>query len=348
MDRRYRSMDLLRAVAILLVILAHSILSYGAPAQIAPLQLGGTGVDLFFVLSGWLLGGLLFKEVEKTGKIDIRKFWIRRWMRTLPAYYAVLVLSIAQRYLTRDNVDFPWEYFVFVQNYDFPLSLLSVSWSLCVEEQFYLLIAPLLGLLAFFERRTTTITLLILLFLPFVFRQLDWYGHIKETHVRLDCCVAGVFLAHIYHQYRAMWLKVAGFAPQLAIGGVSLYILFFVARYFPQLGLKDPDKLVLAVIFGTWVMLANASSRWTERLYVPGTYYIATRSYALYLLHPEVLAILKKFFLGMPFPVYLVLAVVGSLMIAEILYRFVEKPIMDARESFGLSSSRRIQAVQPV
>ena len=134
MDTRYRSMDLLRAIAITLVILAHSVFSYGAPEHLAPLQFGGTGVDLFFVLSGWLLGGLLFKEAEKNGNIDIKRFWIRRWMRTFPAYYAVLIIQVSQRYLTKDDVDFPWEYFVFVQNYSYPLDFFFFFWSLSVEE----------------------------------------------------------------------------------------------------------------------------------------------------------------------------------------------------------------------
>ncbi len=331
-------MDLLRAVAILLVILAHTVLSYGAPSHLAPLQLGGTGVDLFFVLSGWLLGGLLFKEAEKNGKIDVKRFWIRRWMRTFPAYYAVLMLSVGQRYLTKDDVDFPWEYFIFVQNYNYPLEFFSISWSLAVEEQFYLFIALLLLALTSVNKKITTATLLILLFLPFIFRQLDLYSNVNETHVRLDGCVVGVFLAHIYHQYRKLWLKLSRFFPYVAVFSILLYFSFFMGRYYPWMGINDPDKLFLAVLFGTWVMAANASKYWSNIIYIPGSYYIATRSYALYLLHPEALAILKRFFIEVPFPLYFAMALAGSLVLAEVLYRLVEKPIMDSRNKFSFSS----------
>lgn len=331
-------MDLLRAVAILLVILAHTVLSYGAPDYIAPLQFGGTGVDLFFVLSGWLLGGLLFKEAEKYGQIDVKRFLLRRWMRTIPAYYAVLALSISQRYLTKDDVTFPWEYFVFLQNYNDPIEFFNISWSLGVEEQFYLLIAPLLFLLTQKNKKTTTITLLVMLAFPVILRQMELYNHMKETHVRLDGCIFGVFLAHIYHQYRNMWSKIARYAPYLALISVLAYILFFVGRYYPQLGINDPDKLLLAALFGMLVIAANADSRWSNRLYIPGAYYIATRSYSLYLLHPEVLALLKRLFLELPFFIYLSLALVGSFMVAEVLYRCIEKPIMDYREYFDVMS----------
>lgn len=338
MDTRYRSMDLLRAIAILLVILAHTILSYGAPEHLAPLQLGGTGVDLFFVLSGWLLGGLLFKEAEKKGRIDVKKFWIRRWMRTFPAYYAVLLLSVGQRYLTKDNVSFPWEYFVFLQNYSHSLDFFTISWSLCVEEQFYLFIAPLLFIFTRMNKVFTTITLLTLIMLPFIFRQMDLYDNLYQTHVRLDGCIMGVFLAHIRHQYHDIWIKISQFTPYLAVISVLFYLSFYFGRYYPQLGINDPDNLFLAILFGLWVMAANTNKNWSNKLYIPGSYYIATRSYALYLLHPEILALLKRFMTEIPFPIYFALALGGSLMIAEVLYRLIEKPVMDYREQLAFSS----------
>lgn len=331
-------MDLLRAIAILLVLFAHTILSYGAPSSLAPLQLGGTGVQLFFLLSGWLLGSQLFKEAERTGNIDIKKFWARRWMRTLPAYYAVLIASVLQRYLTKENVVFPWEYFVFIQNYDQYLQFFYISWSLCVEEQFYLLIAPLIAILTKTNRYTTTLTLVTLLLLPSVFRSLGWYDSMSETHVSIDCCVMGVLLAQIYHQYSNVWSSASRYATPLAVVGLIFYVMFYAGRYFPELGITDPDQLVLAILFSTWVLAANSQASSIHRLKIPGAYYIATRSFALYLLHPEVLALLKRYCLDLPFIAYLCLALICSALLAEALYRVIEKPFMDAREKYSLSA----------
>lgn len=340
MDKRYRSMDFLRSIAIVLVILAHTILSYGAPSLLAPLQLGGTGVDLFFVLSGWLLGGQLFKESERRGRIDVKRFWVRRWMRTLPAYFAILSVSIAQRYLTKDDVEFPWQYMLFVQNYQDSMEFFAISWSLCVEEQFYLLIAPLLALLCLTNRGTTTATLVVLLALPVIFRVNGWYDSMYQTHVRLDCCVAGVLLAQVKHQYKDVWGHLGRHASALMIGSVALYLMFYVARYFPEIGLTgNPDPLLLAFIFGAFVLFANSSDQNRERFYIPGSNYIATRSYALYLLHPEILAILNRFFLELNFVLYFALAMLGSIIVSEVLYRIVEKPFMDMRERFSFSRS---------
>ncbi|MCL1479007.1 MAG: hypothetical protein MH219_16525 [Marinobacter sp.] len=74
------------------------------------------------MLSGWLLGCLLFKEMAQGG-INVRRFWVRRWMRTLPAYYVVLIYTIAQQVLTKDDPSTPWTYFFFLQNYDYPLEI---------------------------------------------------------------------------------------------------------------------------------------------------------------------------------------------------------------------------------
>lgn len=338
MKHRYASMDTLRAIAILLVVLAHSVLSYGAPDYLAPLQLGGTGVDLFFVLSGWLLGGLLFKEAKNSGSIDIKKFWARRWMRTLPAYFAVLILSILQRYLTKEDVQFPWEYFIFMQNYG-SLPFFFVSWSLCVEEQFYIFIAILLTLLARRNKHLILFILLTLYILPSVFRSYGLYSTLEETHVRADGCVLGVILAHLYNSYPAIWQEISKRAVPIAITSAFIFVLFFIARYFPSMGIKDPDNAFLVIIFGSWVVVANKNSKFREKLYFPGGYYIASRSYSLYLLHPEVLALMKKFFIGAPFPIFFIVTLCGSMLLAEVLYRIVEKPIMDARERYRFSKS---------
>lgn len=332
-------MDLLRSIAILLVVLAHAVLSFGAPSYLAPLQYGGTGVDLFFVLSGWLLGGQLFREVDKTGRVDVRKFWARRWMRTLPAYYAVLIASLLQRYFTKDGVRFPWEYFFFLQNYNHPLEFFSISWSLCVEEQFYLFIAPLVAFSVFLKSKSTTALLVFILLMPLIFRLLGLYSNIEETHVRVDGCVMGVLLANIRSQHQPTWNALVKNAPFLALVGLLCYILIYVARYYGWQNLSNPDKLLLALIFASWVLVANSNSGWQKMLYVPGAYFVATRSYALYLIHPEVLALLRRVAEYLPFPAYLLLALVGSLLAAEVLFRLVEKPVMDARERFKFSRS---------
>ena len=97
--------------------------------------LGSFGVEIFFVLSGFLIGQLIVKEVLRPPSAQgLVRFWVRRWFRTLPPYFLVLFL---RRF---EGHPLHWKLFVFLQNFDPPVAgSFPVSWSLAVEEWFYLL-----------------------------------------------------------------------------------------------------------------------------------------------------------------------------------------------------------------
>lgn len=340
MENRNFSLDLLRAVAILMVFIGHTVLSYGSPSNLAPLQFGGTGVDLFFVLSGWLIGYQLFKELELFGNIDVKRFWIRRWMRTLPAYYSVLGYTIIQQYLTKENFTFPFAHLIFLQNYEENLTLFTVSWSLSVEEQFYLVIAPLVVVITKLGKHYRTLILVLLLFLPSFFREVEWYGSLKETHVRWDCCVMGVLLANIHYSYSDFWTKLVDAAVPLATISLLIYLTFYYFRWFPNESISDPNALVLAFLFGSWVLWAQKIHIHFNKYINNAVYYVSTRSYAIYLLHPDALAVTAKLIPEQNFVLYISGAFGLSCLASEALYRIVEKPIMNARNNFLVSQHR--------
>ncbi len=341
MRNRNILLDVLRALAILMVFTGHTVLSYGSPAALSPLQFGGTGVDLFFVLSGWLIGYQLFSELNKYGNIDVKRFWIRRWMRTLPAYYAVLIFTIIQLTVTKDNFTFPFNYFIFTQNYDYPLSFFTISWSLCVEEQFYLVIAPAIVLLAKVKANTRTSILFFLLFLPSLFRELDWYSSASETHVRWDCCIMGIILANFKSSYSKLWEKALAFAPVAASISLLIYLCFYYFRWNPSEYISDPSKLVLAILFGSWVLWANKHSELTHFWGSSIVMYVSTRSYAIYLLHPDALAVTKRLLPEAHFMVYISFAFILSCLVSEVLYRLIELPGMKLRSKYAFSKSRK-------
>jgi len=344
-DRIYY-IDLLRALAIMLVVLAHSIAQYGAPSHLAPLQLGGTGVDLFFLLSGWLIGSQLFKERQRFDDIDVKRFWIRRWMRTLPAYYAVLALTLLQQYLFKENVTTPLPHLFFYQNYTDP-SYFTISWSLALEEQFYLVIAPAILLLHRFSKSFQTSVLVILLILPSYFRALGWYDSLEETHVRWDCCVMGVLLANIYYQYPRLWEKVKPHTAWVALTGLLLYISFFWTRYVPDFGtVANPNSLILAFVFAAFVIYAVNSPIKKLPIAHKTIMHISTRSYAMYLLHVEALALTSRLFPNINFIYFLIITIVVTLIVSELLFRFVEQPFLHLRDKHDFSKSRRQQPTE--
>jgi peptidoglycan/LPS O-acetylase OafA/YrhL len=331
------SLDLLRSYAIVSVVAAHAVLAFGAPPALAPLRAGGTGVDLFFILSGWLLGGQLMRELAATGTISLRRFWSRRWMRTLPAYYAVLCATFVQQVILKNNTDLRWSYTFFGQNYLTDLPYFFVSWSLCVEEHFYLFVAPLL-LIAFRLRQRGIVLLLLVMAVPSFCRTFGLYGAIVETHVRFDECLLGVVLAGLSVFFRGTWVRLCALAPILASAGVVLFAGLLLVRWYPEYMIGVDEQTICMFVFGSFLLLAVSSEKWKQRLYIPGCAFLATRAYSVYLLHPEAVALLRRLDIS-SFPLFLLLTWLITLAGAEVLYRLVERPVMNAREWFKFSAA---------
>ena len=150
---RNQNLDLLRTVAVTMVIIGHL---PDAPRESFQLvrwvadwfrRYGSLGVDLFFVLSGFLVSGLLFREYLAKGRADVRRFLIRRGFKIYPAFYVYAVLTVVLRIRMGDSLTLRQvlSELLFVQNYG--AHVWSHTWSLAVEEHFYLLLAALIAIL---------------------------------------------------------------------------------------------------------------------------------------------------------------------------------------------------------
>ena len=145
--QRIFGLDVVRALAIILIICSHATLLLFPDSQssiIKTIQFFGTiGVDLFFILSGFLIGTILIKHIarNKTSITDFINFWLRRWLRTLPNYYLVLIINIGLLFLF--NLDAPnqlYKYFFFLQNLSQKQpDFFTESWSLTIEEFAYII-----------------------------------------------------------------------------------------------------------------------------------------------------------------------------------------------------------------
>ncbi|MGQ8364668.1 acyltransferase family protein [Glaciecola sp. 1036] len=336
-------LDLLRALAIMLVFTGHSVFALNG-TLLAPLAFGGTGVDLFFLLSGWLIGYQLFAEQKKFGDINLVKFWIRRWMRTMPAYFAVLAATLTQLYLSKNTVENPLPYFLFIQNYYVPLPYFSISWSLALEEQFYLFIAPLILLTSrLSSKHLQLIILLCLLISPSVFRYFNLYGSLAETHVRWDCCIMGIILANLHANFQNLWNRIKSWASALLVIAILAYAVCYLFRWFPPVeNYSDPSKLILAVIFACMVIYAVVNPVQKLPFAHKSIMHISTRSYSIYLLHPDAFAIAKKLVSPTDWIPFYLLSFLIVLIMAEILYRFVEITFINLREKIPVSSKREL------
>ncbi|MGA7255298.1 MAG: acyltransferase [Terracidiphilus sp.] len=194
-------LDALRAAAILGVFLCHEVGVKVAGASI--FYSLGSGVDLFFVLSGFLIGGICFRSLSKDD-FSIWKFWRSRWWRTLPPYAAAILFYLALRpFCTKLPPIYPY-YGVFLQNY---LGVLGVgpSWSLCVEEHFYLCLPILvLVVIRLVGIRELGFLLPVLFFVPLALRlgtywieggmPSQWYW---MTHLHCEGLIGGVWMSYL-------------------------------------------------------------------------------------------------------------------------------------------------------
>lgn len=236
------SLDVLRSVAILLVLGRH------LPHYRLWTRIGWIGVDLFFVLSGFLISGLLFNEFKSTGRINFKRFIIRRGFKIWPPFYGFL--SATGLIFLWGHLKVPWHALlvssVFAQNYSHdPIIANGVFvhlWSLAVEEHFYILLPILLTLLAWLPRRKRYFDLIpgIFAVLALACLSLRWFtlpaGNLAwATHFRIDSLFAGVLLSYLYHFKMHCFQKTTGHhALFAAIALCSPALLFDAESRFMQ------------------------------------------------------------------------------------------------------------------
>lgn len=227
--RRSMPLDVLRGAAIFLVLFRHPVVHASEAGSLAPLarcleRIGWTGVDLFFVISGFLIGGLLFNELEKNSRIDKSRFFIRRAFKIWPGYLLLVLVTFVQE-MRHGNVSAAKAFYevmpnlFHVQNYLWTLR--GQTWSLAVEEHFYLILPLLLMLLTLRNRGRIAqipavpvvagVLAVVCLCLRMWVTSRDPFNafrNISPTHLRLDSLFWGVFLSYLY-KFRPPWAEPA-------------------------------------------------------------------------------------------------------------------------------------------
>lgn len=247
-------------------------------------KLGAFGVDLFFVLSGWLIGGLYWKERSQFGNVQVIRFWLRRWLRTLPPYFVMLPIAYVSVYLFRQE-PFDGSYLVFLQNYREEMPFFLVSWSLAVEEHFYLVLPILLGLMVVLKIKFE-VALVVLILLSSVMRLIDpnalpssSFGYAQTaSHLHFTGLLVGVLMARVKLTQTHVW-------QFLQVNSVRLLLLSAILFFMiPMLGLEAKYYLErnIAVLCSASLLLVSQSQR---RFWLAGTPFVAKlalSSYSIY------------------------------------------------------------------
>ncbi|WP_322106822.1 acyltransferase [Paraburkholderia sp. J41] len=214
---RLVELDFVRGLAILAVMGFHFHTVHTGYALVElieyPLKSFGTeGVNLFFTLSGFLVGGLLLRQYAHTGRIAARRFIVRRIFKIWPAYYALILFHVLVGRHPRDT--FVWQNLTHLQNY-FGTSI-AQTWSLAVEEHFYLFLPALLIVLAHWRLRANALIGVMAVLCAVVLGARcavvasgDLNAAFNYTQYRIDSLLFGVMLAAIYWMKPEMWRVLA-------------------------------------------------------------------------------------------------------------------------------------------
>jgi peptidoglycan/LPS O-acetylase OafA/YrhL len=339
---------------------------------------GWSGVDLFFVLSGYLMGTQLLRQVSETRHVRICEFYVKRFFRIIPAYGVV----VAAYFLFPTIREFPtirplWRFLTFTQNLGFNVAAehaFSHAWSLCVEEHFYLFLPMILVALASPESRRgilagwVAISILIFGMAIRAFAWNEWVSRSYSpswwewiyfpTYARLDSLMVGVVAAAVRIFKPSYWSWLTQRWPLLLGCSVGLLCIacFFLGEQ-QSLAFSVMGFPLVAIGYGCLLLACVSPGCFLHRTHLTVTSRVAAWSYSLYLTHKIVIHVcqsaLEAVGLNVSSNLTLCISITASLIVAATLYRVVERPFLALRElllssksSIGAGGSARVEQTQ--
>jgi peptidoglycan/LPS O-acetylase OafA/YrhL len=376
--RRLPGLDGLRGIAVLAVIIYH--------ADVSLLVGGFLGVDVFFVLSGFLITSLLIDELTRTNTVDRARFYIRRIRRLMPALFLVLFFSVlvsglfvldAAYHVRRDlpwaiTFVLNWSYLFFEQSYFVNISrppLLQHLWSLSVEEQFYV-VWPIM-LIGLYKVKLGNLTPRVKIFIAssvLAIASTAWMIHLSvangfpipndpsrvyfgtDTHAM--GLLVGCATAALWRSERLNERLTPDRAT--AMNGLGLFSIAGLAYFFLYVSelnefLYRGGFLILSIFTAILVVVAaHPGLKFGQRLGNPVLKWFGDRSYGIYLWHWPIFVLMRSGIdIQWPDPIAFVVKIAIVLVIADMSYRFVEMPIRNGAIGSRLSVWRAAGVPRP-
>jgi len=329
----------MRAFSIWLVILQHG--GIGIPGLVQ-LKIGGIGVEIFFVLSGFLIGGIIFRDIDKGNSFaqTLKSFWIRRWFRILPLYYAMLLFTFI---FINHSIGWNILYYVFfLQNNFYGISFCNVSWSLVIEEWFYLFTPVFLLLATRVLKTDKKVFMSMILFIVFVniirliyvvHGNVPYSGVNSNFPFRFDSLFIGVILSFVNHKKWKVF-EVMCSKKYFALGFV-LFITYLFCFWSLSYPVNSIDSNLFIRTLGFFILpftislmvpfMSTIKINPDKNLLLKGVFwFISTTSiltYSIYLTHSFVYDL----------KINLPASIAMTYLISWLIYTFFEKPILNYR-----------------
>jgi len=359
--KHIEELDGLRGVAILLVLVWHYFHCQIDLESFAPIakQLkhlaswSWSGVDLFFVLSGFLIGRIIL--TYKHNKDFFKTFYIRRFLRILPAYYVLLISYII---FSSTALDLPpslisnplplASYILYIQNFfmqeSFGAGWLSITWSLAIEEQFYLVVPLLLFL--FKKKQVVGLIIIGICLGPLVRMVLQgagWYSFLLLP-ARIDSLMMGVFIAYLYVNNNIYIFKEH--YKTLRIVLIMLLVFIFLWVISEETGVIGGavSHSLIGLFYSLCLLYVLAAHPWeTKFLKWSLLKFIGKISYGIYLYHQVVHGLLSYYITGEDVTILnsyddiyiLALSFLVTVAVAYLSFKFIEKPLLNIGKRYS-------------
>ena len=330
----------------------HVFSSIGAPS-------GWVGVELFFVLSGYLISNQIFSAEHQ---FSLKTFYYRRFLRTLPNYFVVVGLYFLIPSFGEKPLITPlWKFITFTQNFNLSAGAFSHAWSLCLEEQFYL-VFPLVALL--FVRKGSAragwLAVGLILFSGIILRSTLWLAYIQDAvgdihqiymnkiyyppFCRLDGLVLGVSIAMLQNFHKEAWERMTSRGNwSLMLGLLGCYFTFYP---LPDLCGFIPTAfgyLLRCASFAALMLAALSPNTVLHKTKIPGAMTLSAWSYAIYLTHKSFIhithVVLSRWNIGESSMVTVMVEIILSLVGGWILYTCIETPFLKLRDKLEQAKS---------
>jgi peptidoglycan/LPS O-acetylase OafA/YrhL len=363
---RNPGLDTLRACAIALVFMYHyQVFISRAPTFGWFSEIGWVGVDLFFVLSGYLISNQLFAGMARGQVLSLPRFYARRAFRTLPVFWLVLAAFALFPAAMGGRPPPPWWRFItFTQNIGLqPGTAFSHAWSLCIEEQFYLVLPAVLALGAWIARGRAKLTrahgwalMGALVAVGVVARCLLWqtYGRpangsgdgymswiYYDTLCRFDEFIPGVAVAMLKNFHRPTWDRLMARGGLLAAIGAAAVLAMLTSAYLYYDNAQGWGFFMtafgyslIALAFSVLVAVALSPRSQALRWQVPGANQLALWSYSTYLSHKPLAWFIAQQLkpVGVSDGTRLAIITLACIAMGGLLYKLVEAPFMALRD----------------
>jgi peptidoglycan/LPS O-acetylase OafA/YrhL len=360
--KRFFGLDFLRALSISLLLFSHSSWIYNSSGILGKMQdaSGFLGVELFIVLSGFLIGGILYKQFlhENYTLKDAGLFVTRRLMRVLPSYYLVILIITIIYLLFGFSVSEVWKYPLMIQNFSSPIpAFFPESWSLPVKEMGYIFVVFLLLVVSKTLNKATkqvlfltvVIGLIAFTFLLKLYYDIHsanlqlriWSFTVRSVVIyRIDSVFIGVLFGYFYHNYKEFIMSKR---KQFLALGILLFLVLFLCIVVFKLSLNNAswfwNILCLPLVSTAICLFIPFLLNWESpsQAIGNGITFICNIAYSIYLLHYSVVLFLLKYFIDTKdfglwqlnlFAIFYISITVG---LSYLFYTYFEKPINQFR-----------------